>query len=109
MSKWIKKGDQILVIAGNNKGMTGKVLSRKDDKVLVEGVNLRKKHLKGKARGIPSRIVDLEMPMDISNICLCSAEGKPIKLKVRQTSEGNKELFYLDGEKEVIHRQLRKG
>src|ERR1700761_7995478 len=101
MSKWIKKGDQILVIAGNNKGMTGKVLSRKDDKVLVEGVNLRKKHVKSKARGISSGIIDLEMPINISNVCLCNADNKPIKLKVRQTSDGNKELFYLDGENEV--------
>jgi large subunit ribosomal protein L24 len=109
MSKWIKKEDQVIVIAGNDKGKRGKVLRRLGDRVVVQGINVRKKHVKSKSREMASRILELEMPIDISNVSLCDLEGKPIKLKVRQTSDGNKELFYLDGEKQVVHRQLRKG
>jgi len=109
MSKWIKKDDRVLVIAGNNKGMTGKVLVRKDDKVIVEGINIRKKHLKGKNNERSSGIIEREMAIHISNVHLCDLEGKPIKVKVRETADGKKELFYLAGDKEMIHRQLRKG
>lgn len=108
MSKWIKKDDQIVVVAGNNKGMTGKVLRRQGDRVVVQGINIRKKHVKSRSRETSSRILELEMPIHISNVSLCDANSKPIKLKVRQT-QGSKELIYLDGEKEVIHRQLKKG
>ena len=107
MSKWIKKGDQVLVIAGNDKGSKGKVLSRTETRVLIEGINVRKKHVKSRTKQGASQILELEMPIAISNVCLCDADGKTIKLKVRQTTDGVKELYYLEGKKEVVHRQLR--
>lgn len=108
MSKWIKKDDKVLVIAGNERGKTGSVKSRQDDKVIVQGLNIRKKHVKSKSRVASSGIIEMEMPMHISNVQLCSADEKPIKIKVRQMPEGGKELFYLDGGKEVIYRQVKK-
>lgn len=48
MKSWIKKDDKVLVIAGNDKGKTGVVLACGADKVLVKGINVRKKHLKKK-------------------------------------------------------------
>lgn len=109
MSKWIKKDDQVVVIAGNHKGMTGKVLVRKGDRVIVEKINVRKRHLKSKQKQGASQIIEIEKPIHISNISLSNAVGQPVKLKSRQTSNGGKELFYIDGEKEVVHRQIRKG
>ena len=46
MSKWIRKGDRVLVIAGNDKGKAGEVLSRDEDRVIVQGINVRKKHMR---------------------------------------------------------------
>ncbi|MBS3904761.1 MAG: 50S ribosomal protein L24 [Simkania sp.] len=108
MSKWIQKGDQVLVIAGNEKGKIGAVLSRREDRVVVKGVNIRKKHVKSKDRAASSRILELEMSVHISNVVLCDAEGKKIRAKVRATSKGGKELFYANGGKEVVYRQVKK-
>lgn len=108
MSKWIKKGDQVLVIAGNEKGKTGAVLSRQEERVVVKGINIRKKHIKSKERNASSRILELEMPVHISNVVLCDAEGKKIRVKPRATAGGGKELFHVDGGKEMAYRQLKK-
>lgn len=107
MSKWIKKDDKVVVISGNDRGKSGAVLSRKGDRVVVQGVNVRKKHLKRKSRVASSDIVEYEMPIHVSNISICNAEGKPVKIKVK-TVDGSKTLFYVDSGKEVIHRQIKK-
>lgn len=106
MSRWIKKEDKVIVIAGNERGRVGKVLSRDEDRVVVQGLNIRKKHVKRKSKVPTPEIMELEMPMHISNVSICNDEGKPLHLKVRE-SEGAKELFYLDGKKEVVYRQIR--
>lgn len=108
MSKWIKKDDHVVVIAGNDKGKVGQVLSRQADRVIVKGVNIRKKHVKSKDRAATSRILELERAIHISNTALCNEEGKKLHVKLRVTSEGSKELFYLDGGKEVVYRKLKK-
>jgi len=106
MSKWIKKGDKVVVIAGNEKGKTGEVLKRKEDRVVIQGVNIRKKHVKRRTRTATSEIMEIETPLHISNVSLCNAEGAPVKVKVRLAKDGTKELFYLDGKKEVLHRKI---
>jgi len=66
----IKKGDNVIVIAGSNKGKRGKVLKALPalNKVIVEGVNLRKKAHKSKKKGDPSQILDVAMPIHVSNV-----------------------------------------
>ncbi len=108
MSKWIKKGDKIIVIAGNEKGKTGEVISRKNDRVLVQGVNIRKKHAKRREKTPGTEILEMEMPFHISNVALCNADGKAVKPRVRVGKDGEKELFYFEGDKEVALRQVRK-
>jgi large subunit ribosomal protein L24 len=110
MSKWIRKGDKVVVIAGNEKGKTGTVLSRTEERVVIQGINIRKKHLKRKTKTPNSDIIEMEMPLHISNISVCDAEGKPVKLKVKiATSKSKeKELVYLDAGKEVVYRQVNK-
>ena|SRR5579885_1465386 len=108
MSKWIKKGDNIVIIAGNDKGKTGTVLSRSGDRAVVKGINVRKKHVKSRDRSVPSRVMEVELPLHISNLALCDAEGKKIKVKCRTASSGVKELYYMKDNREVVHRQLRK-
>lgn len=66
----IKKGDNVIVIAGASKGKKGKVIKAFPalDKVIVEGVNLRKKAHKSKKTGDPSQIIEVAMPIHVSNV-----------------------------------------
>jgi large subunit ribosomal protein L24 len=66
----IKKGDNVIVIAGANKGKKGKVLKAmpSENKVIVEGVNLRKKAHKAKSKGDISQIIEISMPIHVSNV-----------------------------------------
>ena len=66
----IKKGDNVIVIAGASKGKKGKVLKALPalNKVVVEGVNMRKKAHKSKKKGDPSQILEVSMPVHVSNV-----------------------------------------
>lgn len=108
MSKFLRKDDKVIVIAGNEKGKIGTVLSRKNDRILVQGVNIRKKHLKKRTQETNSEIISIEVPLHISNVMPCTQDGKPVKLKSRLTDGGGKELFYIDDGKETVYRTLRK-
>jgi large subunit ribosomal protein L24 len=68
----IKKGDTVLVISGKYRAKKGKVLRAfpKERKVLVEGVNLVKKHLRPKRAGEKGQIIELPKPIDVSNVKL---------------------------------------
>ncbi len=70
----LKTGDKVTVIAGASKGKTGKILKVLDDKVLVEGVNVVKKHLKPKNNGGNGEIVETEAPIHRSNVKLVSTK-----------------------------------
>jgi large subunit ribosomal protein L24 len=104
MSKWIRRGDRVIVIAGNEKGKSGEVISRDGDFVVIQDVNLRKKHMRRTEQG--GRIVEMEMPLHISNVSLCNKEGVRLSLRVKETKQG-KELVY--GQDETVHRVVRKG
>ncbi|MCB1113551.1 MAG: 50S ribosomal protein L24 [Chlamydiia bacterium] len=64
-----KKDDEVYVLCGNSRGMTGKVLRRIDNKVVVQGINMRKKHVKPN-QGQKGGVVTLEKPIHISNVKL---------------------------------------
>lgn len=66
----IKKGDNVIVIAGANKGKKGKVLKAMPsvNKVVVEGVNMRKKSHKARNKGDISQILEVAMPINASNV-----------------------------------------
>jgi large subunit ribosomal protein L24 len=105
MNKWIKKNDRVVVITGNDKGKAGLVLARKEDKVIVQGINLRKKHLKKSQQNKMGQIVEMEMPIHISNVAYCNSDDKPIKVKLK-LDETQKKLIYLDNGKEVVLRTI---
>ncbi len=105
MSKWIKKGDTVLVIAGNEKGKRGSVVARLDQRVVIQGVNIRKKHVKRQQKTPSAGIIDIECPIHISNVSLCDAEGNRIRVKVRKEAD-RKELYYLRDGKEVVFREV---
>ncbi|MBG8593369.1 50S ribosomal protein L24 [Neisseria meningitidis] len=71
----IIKGDRVVVIAGKDKGKQGQVVRVLGDKVVVEGVNVVKRHQKpNPMRGIECGIITKEMPLDISNIAILNPE-----------------------------------
>lgn len=66
----LKKGDVVFVIAGNDRGKEGKVRFIKNERVVVEGINVRKKHMKRTQENKKGQIIDMEMPIHISNVSL---------------------------------------
>lgn len=74
----IRKGDEVIVIAGKDKGKRGAVVRRTDaDHVVVEGVNRVKKHVKpNPVKGVVGGVVDKDMPLHVSNIALFNPSTK---------------------------------
>ena len=98
----IRKGDDVVVVAGRDKGKRGVVLVRLSDRLLlVEGVNRVKKHTKpNPMKGLPGGIVEKEMPIDISNVALFnSASQKADRVGVKTLDDGRKvRVFRSNGE-----------
>ena len=87
MSMTVKKGDNVVVIAGKDKGKTGKVteVSPKDGKVLVDGVNIVTKHQKARKQGDKSQIVKKNAPIEASNVMVvCPVCGKATRVAHRE-------------------------
>ena len=79
----IKKGDTVLIISGKDRGKRNKVLQvfPKEERILVEGVNLRKKHIRPKRAGEKGQVAEMPTPLHISNAKLiCSKCGKPTRI-----------------------------
>jgi len=104
---FLRKGDEVTVIAGNDKGKSGKVMSLSGDRIIVEGINVRKKHMKPTQQNQKGQIIDIECGINISNV-KASAGGKAVKVRARFNKQGEKELYYLDGQKEVLYRPVKK-
>ncbi len=89
----IRKGDEVIVIAGRDKGKRGKVILRKDDDhVVVEGINLVKKHTKpNPMKGTTGGIVDKAMPIHQSNVAIFNpATGKADRVGVKAQQDGTR-------------------
>jgi len=98
----IKKGDEIIVITGRDKGKRGVVLTRVDaEHVVVEGVNRAKKHVKpNPVKGVTGGIVDKDMPIHISNVALFNpATKKADRVGIKVLEDGRKvRVFKSNGE-----------
>jgi large subunit ribosomal protein L24 len=98
----LKTGDQVVVIAGKDRGKQGEVKVRKQDgKFIVEGINLVKKHTKPNPNlGVTGGILEKEMPIDGSNLALLNpATGKGDKVGVKVLDDGRKvRVFKSNGE-----------
>ena len=87
----LKTGDKVVVVAGSNKGKEGKITRVLEDKVVVEGVNVVKKHLKPKNNNGTGEIIDMEAPIHRSNVMLVDPKTKkPTKVRVEKDSKGKK-------------------
>lgn len=98
----IRKGDEVVIITGKDKGKRGTVLRRVDaDHVVVEGVNRAKKHVKpNPIKGVAGGIVDKDMPIHISNVALFNpATQKADRVGFKGLEDGRKvRVFKSNGE-----------
>ncbi len=98
----IRKGDEVVVIAGKDKGKRGTVLLRVgEDRVVVEGVNRAKKHVKpNPMKGVAGGIVDKDMPIHLSNVALFNhATKKADRVGIKVLEDGRKvRVFKSNGE-----------
>ena len=89
----IRSGDEVIAIAGRDKGKRGKVMQRVDDsKLLIEGINLVKKHAKpNPMKGITGGIIEKTMPIHQSNVAIFNgATGKADRVGIKLLADGKK-------------------
>ena len=86
----LKTGDKVVVVSGSNKGKEGKITKILDSRVIVEGVNIVKKHLKPKNNNGNGEIIETEAAIHVSNVMLVDPKTKkPTKVKIEKDSKGN--------------------
>jgi len=88
----IKKGDQVLIISGKDKGRKGKVIDvlATENRIVVDGINMRKKHIKAKKSGEKGQVISKPAPFSIANAQLiCSKCGQPSRIGYK-TEAGKK-------------------
>lgn len=100
----IKKGDTVMVIAGDSKGQQGRVLmvDREKEKAMVEGVNVVSKHTRPTNKNPKGGIVEKEAPIHISNLKVIDGSGKPTRVGRRLDEKTNKTVRYSKKSGEVI-------
>ena len=100
MARHIRKGDNVIVTAGNDRGVTGEVLRviPREDKVVVAGVNMRTRHLKPTQANPQGGTLRSEMPIHISNVSPV-VEGKPTRVRFETAADGTKSRVAVRGGK----------
>ncbi len=86
----IKKSDNVIIITGKDKGKKGKVIKAfpSMDRVVVEGVNIKKKHMKPKKSGQKGQIVEIAAPMHVSNVQIVDPkDGKPARVGIKMVGD----------------------
>ena len=89
----IKKEDTVLVIVGKDKGKKGKVRRTmpKDNVVIIEGVNIVKRHMKPRSQARQAGIIEREAPVQVSNVMLvCPKCGKPVRIQSKLLDDGKR-------------------
>jgi large subunit ribosomal protein L24 len=102
--KHLRKGDQVVVISGKDKGRQGTVLKvLADDRVLVESINMVKKHSKpNPMQGVEGGIVDKEMPLHVSNVMLFNPVANKGDRVGFKTLEDGRKVRYFKSNGEVV-------
>ena len=96
MAARIRKGDRVVVITGADKGKRGEVLAvrPKDDRAVVQGVNVAKRHTKPQGMGKPGGIIEQEATIHLSNLALIDPQtDKPTRVGFRMLDDGRKVRF----------------
>lgn len=90
----LKKGDRVIVMRGNERGKEGTILrvDREKNRVVVEGVNVRKRHMKPSQTNPEGGIVSFEAPLSASNVMLIDpTSGKPTRIRSQRNADGSRE------------------
>jgi large subunit ribosomal protein L24 len=101
----LRKGDEVVVLAGKDKGKRGVVLKVIQDleKIVVENINMVKRHTKGNpAQGTPGGIVEKEMPLHISNVAIWNpVSNQADRVGVKRLEDGQKVRFFKSNDEVV--------
>ena len=102
MPRHIKKGDQVVVTSGNDKGAVGEVLRiiTASNRVVVQGVNIRARHMKPTQQNQQGGIIRREMPIHMSNVSP-AVDGKPSRVRFETRSDGSKVRIAVRSGKEL--------
>ena len=100
----IKQNDEVIVIAGKDKGSVGTVTKVMDSKLIVEGFNIVKKHVRpNPQKGVQGGIEEKEMPLNVSNVAIYnSTTQKADRVGVRINEKGEKERFFKSNGETVL-------
>jgi large subunit ribosomal protein L24 len=100
----IRKGDTVMIIAGDSRGQQGKVLKilTETNKAIVEGINMVAKHTKPNAKSPQGGIVRKEAPVHVSNLMVLDGSGKATRTGKKMDSKKNKSVRYSKKSGEVI-------
>ena len=96
----LKKGDKVIVIAGKNRGETGTIVRAlpKDNLVVIDAINMVKKHRRATARSRSGQIVDKPMPLHASNVMLIDPKsGKQTRVKIERTDGARQRIAVKSG------------
>lgn len=87
----VKKGDTVKILSGKDKGKTGKIVKAlpKESKVVVEGINMLKKHMKSRKEGKKGEVISIAMPVHVSNVIKTDSK-KETKKEVKKESKTKK-------------------
>jgi large subunit ribosomal protein L24 len=110
MPKHVRKGDQVIVTSGDNKGAVGEITEvlTKSDQVIVKGVNLRTKHLRRTQLNPQGGTVTVEAPIHISNVSPV-VDGKPSRVRFEAGKDGAKTRVAVKGGKSLGQVSASKG
>ncbi len=101
----LRKGDEVVVLAGKDKGKRGVVLKVIEDleKVIVENINMVKRHTKGTpAQGTPGGIVEKEMPLHVSNVAIWNPmSNQADRIGIKMLEDGQKVRFFKSNDEVV--------
>ena len=102
MARHVKRGDQVIITAGDHKGKTGEVMrvDTAKDRVYIKGVNLRTKHLRPTRINPQGGVITKEGPVHISNVSPV-VDGKPTRVRFTRNGEGQKVRVAARGGKEL--------
>ena len=111
MAMHIKKDDMVQVIAGDHKGATGKVLRvlRDENKIIIQGINLAKKHVKPSRKSPSGGRINIEQPIHASNVLPVNPKtSKASRIHVELDDDGSKRRVAADGTKISVIRHPKK-
>jgi large subunit ribosomal protein L24 len=101
----LRKGDRVMVLAGRDKGKTGEITAviPKENKVVVNGVNVAKRHTKPSSKFPQGGILELTRPIDVSKVMAVDPQtGVPGRITYRINPDGSKERVFKPGRREKV-------